>query len=143
MPPPFPGTVWSNTTCPDGTNSDANAGTCDGHLRRQQVTGDHTGQNLSGVDWRLADIGPFASLTGANLSGVNLSGAFVVPPTSLSNANLSGANFTYAYLHQADFTGANLTGANLTGVTWVEVTCPDGTLSNTNGTSPQSCLGHL
>jgi uncharacterized protein YjbI with pentapeptide repeats len=24
--------IWSNTTCPDGTNSDANGGTCLGHL---------------------------------------------------------------------------------------------------------------
>lgn len=26
------GVVWSNTECPDGTNSDDNAGTCEGHL---------------------------------------------------------------------------------------------------------------
>ncbi len=26
------GIVWSNTTCPDSTNSDANSGTCEGHL---------------------------------------------------------------------------------------------------------------
>jgi len=26
------GVTWSNTTCPDGTNSDANGGTCLGHL---------------------------------------------------------------------------------------------------------------
>ena len=25
------GVVWSNTTCPDGTNSDANTNTCVGH----------------------------------------------------------------------------------------------------------------
>jgi len=24
--------IWSNTTCPDGTNSDANGGTCQGHF---------------------------------------------------------------------------------------------------------------
>jgi uncharacterized protein YjbI with pentapeptide repeats len=24
--------VWSNTTCPDGTNSDNNGNTCEGHL---------------------------------------------------------------------------------------------------------------
>ncbi len=24
--------IWSNTTCPDGTNSDANGNTCEGHL---------------------------------------------------------------------------------------------------------------
>lgn len=26
------GAVWSNTTCPDGTNSDDNGGTCDGRF---------------------------------------------------------------------------------------------------------------
>jgi uncharacterized protein YjbI with pentapeptide repeats len=26
------GVIWSNTTCPDYTNSDANGGTCEGHL---------------------------------------------------------------------------------------------------------------
>ena len=26
------GVIWSNTTCPDGTNSDDNGGTCEGHL---------------------------------------------------------------------------------------------------------------
>jgi pentapeptide repeat protein len=30
--PTTTGAVWSNTTCPDGTNSDDNAGTCDGHF---------------------------------------------------------------------------------------------------------------
>ena len=29
----YRGVVWSGTTCPDGTNSDDNAGTCMGHLR--------------------------------------------------------------------------------------------------------------
>ena len=24
--------TWDNTTCPDGTNSDSNGGTCEGHL---------------------------------------------------------------------------------------------------------------
>ena len=26
------GDLWNNTICPDGTNSDANGGTCVGHL---------------------------------------------------------------------------------------------------------------
>jgi uncharacterized protein YjbI with pentapeptide repeats len=28
----FTGVIWKNTTCPDGTNSDNNGGTCLGHL---------------------------------------------------------------------------------------------------------------
>jgi uncharacterized protein YjbI with pentapeptide repeats len=27
------GVKWNNTTCPDGTNSNADAGTCIGHLK--------------------------------------------------------------------------------------------------------------
>jgi hypothetical protein len=34
----------------------------------------------------------------------------------------------------------------ITGVTWFNTTCPDGSRSDTNGTSggtsPQSCIGH-
>lgn len=26
------GIIWSNTTCPDGSNSESNSGTCEGHL---------------------------------------------------------------------------------------------------------------
>jgi uncharacterized protein YjbI with pentapeptide repeats len=28
----FTGAIWNNTTCPDGTNSNDNSGTCIGHL---------------------------------------------------------------------------------------------------------------
>ncbi len=30
--PILTGAMWSNTTCPDGTNSDSNGGTCEGHF---------------------------------------------------------------------------------------------------------------
>jgi hypothetical protein len=33
--------------------------------------------------------------------------------------------------------------AALTGVIWSHTTCPDGTNGATNGTSPESCIGHL
>jgi uncharacterized protein YjbI with pentapeptide repeats len=50
-------------------------------------------------------------------------------------------------LTNVNFTGANLTGADFyypseTGITWSNTTCPDGTNSDTNGTSPSSCTGH-
>jgi hypothetical protein len=32
VPQQWGGVVWSNTTCPDGTNSNANGGTCLGHF---------------------------------------------------------------------------------------------------------------
>jgi uncharacterized protein YjbI with pentapeptide repeats len=31
------GVQWQNTTCPDGTNSDTNGGTCVGHLKGQAI----------------------------------------------------------------------------------------------------------
>jgi hypothetical protein len=91
-----------------------------------------------GIDWSVAGstAGNGCNLTGANLTNQNLTNA------NLTNANLTNANLTGANLTGANLTGANLTGATLTGVTWSGTTCPDGTLSSTNGTSPESCIGH-
>lgn len=74
----------------------------------------------------------------------------------LLNADLAHADLTAAVLYDADLTGADLTavdftnvnlfladvsGADFTGVTWSNSICPDGTNSDTNGSS--SCQGHL
>jgi len=82
-----------------------------------------------------------AYLVDANLSGANLTGA------NFTNAIVAGANLTNVNLANADLTGASiqsstLTGATITGVTWSGTTCPDGTVSDTNGSSPESCVGH-
>lgn len=77
-----------------------------------------------------------ANLTGANLSDSDLTGAYLVT-AHFNNAKLDGANFTGANLSNAGFTGAVVTGA-----TWSNTTCPDGTLSSTNGSNPESCDGH-
>lgn len=139
------------------------------NLHDANLSGDNlSGNNLSGVSshgvigpvtlptgWLLtADgylIGPAANLGGAildfvdlsnaNLSGANLRGASL-QSMNLTNANLSSANLTQAALQTVNLTGANLSGANLTDASWFDVTCPDGTLSSTNGTSPESCVGH-
>jgi uncharacterized protein YjbI with pentapeptide repeats len=117
-------------------------------------------------------IGPGAILEGVDLSGDDLTGADLagarLQNANLSSVNLSGDDLSYALLDSADLSGANLTGANLTGAiplnanltnanltnaivttlttfsgnTWSNTTCPDGTNSSTNGTSPQSCYGH-
>ena len=89
---------------------------------------------------------PSADLSGSDLAGADLRGA------DLSNANLSNAALTSADLASADLTDANLASANLTGATlslatltgviWSNTTCPDGTTSATNGTTPPSCVGH-
>ena len=77
-----------------------------------------------------------ANLTGANLSDADLTGANVVT-AHLNNAKVDGTNFTDANLSNAVFTGAVTTGA-----IWSNTTCPDGSLSNTNGSNPESCVGH-
>ena len=38
---------------------------------------------------------------------------------------------------------ADVTGADLSGVTWSQTTCPDETISDTNGSSPESCCANL
>jgi hypothetical protein len=81
---------------------------------------DLAGRDLAGIDLR------DANLTGANLTGANLTGA------NLSGANLTGATLTAAILASAD----------LASVTWSNTTCPDGTNSSSNGSTPASCVGH-
>jgi hypothetical protein len=114
------------------------------------------GANLTGADLSLADL-LGAELTNAILSSANLTDA-VLTNANLSNAvligaNLNGAVFSGANLEFANLTGADLTNADLsnadlaaadlTGVTWSSTLCPDLSNSATNGTSPESCIGHL
>jgi hypothetical protein len=77
-----------------------------------------------------------AQLTGANLLDANLTGANLIT-AHLNNATVSGANMTDANLSNASFFGATVTA-----ITWSNTTCPDGTVSDTNGSSPESCIGH-
>jgi uncharacterized protein YjbI with pentapeptide repeats len=90
-----------------------------------------TNTDLSGV------VFPAVDLTGASLSGSNLTGATLTMLTSLENADLNYTTLTGANLNGDDFLGASL-GA----VTWSDTTCPDGSNSDTNGSSPDSCLGY-
>ena len=119
------------TTGPAGTTGPSGVAQCGGYP--------HTG-----IDWTIPGSTPGngCNFTDANLTNQKLSAA------NLTNANFSTANFASADLTNANLTGANLTGATnmgtaiLTGVTWSNTTCPDGTVSNTNLTSPESCIGH-
>jgi hypothetical protein len=86
--------------------------------------------NLTGV--YLVD----GNLTGANLSQANLTDA-IVEGANLTNVNLFGADLTDANIQASTFTGATITD-----ITWSNTTCPDGTVSSTNGSSPESCVGH-
>ncbi|MDE2025703.1 MAG: pentapeptide repeat-containing protein [Patescibacteria group bacterium] len=100
-----------------------------------------------------------SNFTNADLRSASFAGAIAVN-TIFTNANLStwipiggdfkqATDFSNANLTNANFTGANLTGAtnmstaNIAGVIWSNTICPDRTNSRTNGTSPESCVGHL
>lgn len=91
--------------------------------------------NLEGADLRGAP--DFFGVAGGNLRNADLSGLDLRGGDDFRNADLTGANLTGARL------GLHLSGANLSGVTWGATQCPDATFSDTNGTSPESCCGHL
>ncbi len=76
---------------------------------------------------------PPPSLRSASLRGADLRGA------SLRNADLRGADLTDADLRNADLRGAQIDGAR-----WLNTICPDGTRSDSRGTtSAETCEGHL
>jgi Pentapeptide repeats (8 copies) len=122
----------SGPTGPVGTTGPSGVAQCGGYPH-------------NGIDWTVAGstAGNGCNFTGATLVNQELSTA------NLTNANFSTANFTNADLTNANLTGANLTGATgmgtatVTGVIWSGTTCPDATVSNTNGTSPESCIAHM
>lgn len=90
--------------------------------------------NFQGADLRTAVL--LGGLKGADLRATNLSGKNLAG-LSMENADLTGANLSNARLT------VHLDGADLSNVTWNATQCPDDTFSDTNGTSPESCCGHL
>jgi uncharacterized protein YjbI with pentapeptide repeats len=92
----------------------------------------------------------YADLTGAYMAGANLHAASLVG-ANLEDARLYGADLTAANLSYANLTDAQFTAygsgytfeADLTNVIWNNTVCPDGSESDTNGTIPESCEGHL
>jgi uncharacterized protein YjbI with pentapeptide repeats len=83
-----------------------------------------------------------ARLHGATMIGVTLTGANL-SYADLSHARLPAAALSQANLSHADLSQADLLQADLSRVQWRQTTCPDGTRSDRNRTSPESCLGHL
>ena len=131
-------------------------------LSRANLSGaDLSGADLSGADLTFADLSgadlQLAFLSGADLSGAFLSGAFLsfadltgadlsfaeLSFVDLFRADLSGANLFRAGLHRALLSGADLSGATLTGALWSSTWCPDDSNSASNGTDPESCVGHI
>lgn len=102
------------------------------------------GADLSGVQLTSGGLsgGAMTKFTGANLSNSGSNG-FEWNGADLSGANLTNFNFTgLTDLTGADLNGANVTGAVL-GVIWSHTRCPDGTFSDLNGSSPESCCANL
>jgi hypothetical protein len=133
---------WSlpGSTPGNGCNFDS------ANLANQTLTGaDMTNANLHAANLANADLS-HSSLIGANLANGSLSGANMVD-ANLSNATVTDADLTFAnlsnvHLNGASLEGSDLTNANVTGIVFSGTTCPDGTVSNTNGTNPEGCTGH-
>lgn len=68
-------------------------------------------------------------------------GYLVGPVADLAGADLAGADLAGFDLLDVDLTGANLSGADLSGVTWSHTICPDGTISNDDGSTCVNNLG--
>lgn len=105
-----------------------------------------TDSNLTDADLSDIQVLPSGSLpennvfNGANVTGANFSNS-VLHEAQFKNANLQNANFSNTTLTRVKFTGAqNMGSANFSGAAFDEVTCPDGTNSDNNGSS---CDGHF
>ena len=119
--------IWSNTVCPDGSNSDdADNDSCyPDHLTRATVTATPTPTTtpVPATPTPTATATPTPTpqparclkiSSGADLSGCDLSSARI-HYINLRGANLTGANLTRASLHGNSFSEATLTNADLTG----------------------------
>jgi uncharacterized protein YjbI with pentapeptide repeats len=96
--------------------------------------------NFSGMNLAEVDSRSYISFeNGSNLSHANFSGTFLWG-FAIGSANLTSTDFSNATFNALNLEGANLTEANLTGVTWIDVTCPDGSMS---GDHENTCVGHL
>ena len=126
---------WKNTTCPDGTNSDANGGTC----QKTLWVADFWPGSTPGIPggWVKAVCAPFGgglppagvcphstypqfagtdsqecSATGHDFRGADLRWANLAG-CNLADANLAGADLEGAVLIGASLRGADLSGAKL------------------------------
>lgn len=118
------GAKWSNTICPDGTNSDANGGTCVGTVSVSDYwpgsgpggwvapVCSTNGQGLGAGEWCAFSLYPGLTVSAAGrctAADIDLSG------TDLRWADLRGCELSGVVLAGADFERALLAGANLEG----------------------------
>ncbi len=95
--------------------------------------------DISNSNWSLATL-RLTSLMRANLTNTNLMGA-TIAGCRFGDATLMGTDLRRANIRDTNFMGADLSGAMLDRSTiMVNVTCPDGTNSDSHG---MSCDGHL
>lgn len=104
LPLHYASATYGNTTCPDHSNSDTNAGTCANHPWGYVACAPGPGADLS-----------YCDLHGADLSHLDLAGAIFVG-ADLSDADLTLANLTGADLREANLERTNLASAALSGV---------------------------
>lgn len=90
-----------------------------------------------------------ANLTNVNMDNANFVGAKFSHETIFDNTNVTGTDFSGVdSFRMTYFGGTNLVGMvglpvfNNDYVTWIDATCPDGTLANDNGVDP-TCIGHF
>jgi len=132
------------------------------------LSGNFNGLDFTTASFNLQNLPIFdGDFGGANFGGLSLSGVQILD-SNLDNANFSGAtlgsriffgeagyndtgwtptdpdsmvgtNFTNAHFVNA-VVASDLSQATLTGATWSNTICPDGTNSDTNGST---CIGHL
>jgi hypothetical protein len=96
--------------------------------------------NFTGAKFTGAVMNTGAYLTDSNFSKADLAGVNL-GSLHLEGSNFSGANFTGATLGSVNLKGSTgLESATLSGVTWSDVSCPDGTNSDTHS---NTCAGHL
>jgi len=101
------------------------------------------GTNFSNTSFVNSDLGRFRCGGNCNFSNVNFTNAdleesFLTGVGPTFSGNFTNANFTNANLKGGTFTGGDFTGA-----IWSKTICPNGSHSDTNGTSPESCLGNF
>ena len=156
--------IWSNTTCPDGTNSDAHGRTCIGWgvINRDPSHGvvelrcppaaatTETGAACPRGSYPALQL--LGQTNTCNLRYANLAGAHL-ERADLAGCDLTGANLSRAWLNGAVLDGATVEGADLSGVhlagartdrmVWRNTVCPDGANSDVEDGDGGTCLANL
>jgi uncharacterized protein YjbI with pentapeptide repeats len=141
----FANARWGYTTCPDGTDSHNNGGTCAGH------GGGTPGQDTPGVinGCRIVanptkdhhTVCPRVNLTGADLARYNLSYADF-GNADLPNVDLFRTNLTNARLPDANLSGSDLGDTTLSRATLFRVNLSGTNLAYTNFSSATTMQVH-